>query len=223
MKDSEKKRVIQTYNERFAQFGHDPRTLGWPKRRHKLRYAILLGQWELKGRSILDYGCGFGDMYAFCRERGLEVDYEGVDINPLLIETGRKRYPEAKLFVRDLLQEGCARTYDYAFSSGVHNIKLDDNWGFTEASFELFDRCCTRGFAVNFLSDRVEYKLEHAHHSDPVRVLELAYRYSNRIVLRNDYMPFEFTVFVDKQDAFDKERVVYPEYADLVEDPPAQP
>jgi SAM-dependent methyltransferase len=220
MKDSEKKRVIETYNRRLAQFGHDPRTLGWPKRRHRLRYAILLGHWDLKGRSILDYGCGFGDMYAFCRDQALDVDYEGVDINPELIAEGRKRYPEAKLSVRDPLREGLERSYDYAFSSGVHNIKLEDNWSFIEQGFELFDKSCTRGFALNFLSDKVEYKLEHAHHTDPVRVLELAYRYSNRIVLRNDYMPFEFTIFVDKQDAFDKERAVYPEYRPFVEDPP---
>jgi hypothetical protein len=43
-------------------------------------------------------------------------------------------------------------------------------------------------------------------------VLALGYRFSNRVVLRNDYMPFEFTIFVDKRSAFDPARAVYPEF-----------
>jgi SAM-dependent methyltransferase len=220
VKDEEKERVLRTYDERLAQYGHDPRTLGWPKRRHRLRWTILVSQWDVRGRSILDFGCGFGDMYAWCRDKKLDVDYEGIDINPKLIAEGKRKYPDAKLSVRDALVEDLERTYDYAFSSGVHNIKLEDNDAFTRETFELFDRATTRGFAVNFLSDKVEYRLDHAHHSSPERVLELAYRLSNRNGLRNDYMPLEFTVFVDKRKAFDKELAVYPEFLGEVEPAP---
>jgi len=214
MKDSEKREAIERYNERFAQFGHDPRTLGWPKRRHVLRYAILLGEWELAGRSLLDYGCGFGDMYGYCVEHKPGVEYAGVDINPKLIEEGRRLYPAAELILAD--EEDPDRRYDFVVSSGVHNAKIGDNWSFIEESFALFDRLATSGFALNFLSNRVQYELEHTYHADPVRVLELAYRYSNRVVLRNDYMPFEFTVFVDKRTEFDQEHVVYPEFRALI-------
>ena len=65
------------------------------------------------------------------------------------------------------------------------------------------------GFAVNFLSDKVDYRLPHANHTDPAWVLALCYTFSNNIVLRNDYMPFEFTVFVDCDEPFDKKHAVY--------------
>lgn len=215
MKDADKRKTIERYNERLAEFGHDPRTLGWPKRRHVLRYSVLLGQWDLAGASLLDFGCGFGDMYAYCAEHAPGVRYSGVDINEKLIEEGKKLYPEAQLRVADGDPQG---TYDYVVSSGVHNAKIEDNWGWIEETFALFDRLATKGFALNFLSNRVEYEHEHTYHSDPVRVLELAYRYSNRVVLRNDYMPFEFTVLVDKRTEFDKEFVVYPEFLGLITD-----
>lgn len=220
MNDEEKQRVLQTYDERLARYGHDPRTLGWPKRRHRLRWSILTSQWDFRGASVLDFGCGFGDLYAWFREKKIDVDYEGIDINPKLIAEGKRKYPVAKLSVRDALAEDLTRTYDYVLSSGVHNIRFADNDAFTRETFELFDRTATRGFAVNFLSDKVEYRLEHAHHSSPEEILALAYRFSNRVVLRNDYMPFEFTVFVDKRNRFDKDLAVYPEYLGEVERAP---
>jgi SAM-dependent methyltransferase len=212
MNEAEKQRVLASYSERLKKYGYSPRTLGWPKGRHRLRYFILLSQWPLAGTEILDFGCGFGDMYAYCREQGLDMDYEGMDINPDLIAEGLRQHPSARLFVHDALRDGLTRDYDYVFSSGVHNTKLEDNWSFIEASFELFNRHARRGFAVNFLSDKVDYPLEHAYHANPGRIMELAYRFSNRVTLRNDYMPFEFTLFIDKNEAFDPEIAVYDEF-----------
>jgi len=53
--------------------------------------------------------------------------------------------------------------------------------------------------------------VDHLHYSDPCAILEMAYGYSNRVVLRNDYMPWEFTVFVDKRTDFDPDLGVYPD------------
>jgi SAM-dependent methyltransferase len=209
MNEQEKQRVLAAYSERLQKYGYSPRTLGWPKSRHRLRYFVLLSHWPLAGAEILDFGCGFGDLYAYCRDQGYEVGYEGIDIHPDLVAEGLRQHPSARLLVHDGLRDGLDRDYDYVFSSGVHNIRLADNWAFIEASFELFDRHARRGFAVNFLSDKVDYRLEHAYHANPGQIVELAYRFSNRVTLRNDYMPFEFTVFVDKDEAFDPEIAVY--------------
>lgn len=214
MNESEKQRVVAAYSERLRKHGYSPKTLGWPKGRHRLRYFILISHWPLAGAEILDFGCGFGDLYAYCREQELGVTYEGIDINPDLISEGRRQHPAAKLSVRDALRDGLVRDYDYVFSSGVHNIKLEDNWSFVKATFELFHRHSRRGFAVNFLSDKVDHRLEHAYHANPGQIVELAYRFSNRITLRNDYMPFEFTLFVDKDQRFDREVAVFDEFRD---------
>ena len=216
MKPAESQIIIDRYNRRLAEFGRDPRTLGWTKGKQKLRFHILLSHWSLQDATILDFGCGFGDMYGYCKELDLTARYAGVDINPQLIAEGLKHFPEANLFVADAFQDGLPRPYDYIFSSGVHNFKIEDNWRFINDTFELFDRYSTKGFALNFLSNRVEFELAHTYHADSVKILDLAYRYSNRVMLRNDYMPFEFTVFIDKQTDFDKNYTVYPDFMTFV-------
>ena len=212
MGPAEKARILKQYDERLDAHGYDPKTLGWDKGRHPLRFEVLLSQWDISGTRVLDFGCGFGDLYGHTRAAGIDFDYLGIDLNPRLSEEARRQYPEARFEARDVSTDGLEGTFDYIFSSGVHNTPMDDNQAFTEGTFELFARHAKRGFAVNFLSDQVDRKLEDAHHTHPAATLDLAYRHSRRVLLRNDYMPFEFTVFVDLDDTFDPTWVVFPDH-----------
>jgi SAM-dependent methyltransferase len=217
MNDSDIEFVLRRYTERLQALGPVPEALGWTKGRHRLRYHMLLEPWQLRRGDVLDFGCGFGDMYQYCRDVLPDVAYHGIDLNPALVAAGRERYPEADLSSGNALKDGLNGRWDVIVASGLFNLLLSDNWEFIQATFDLFARHATRGFAANFLSDRVDYRLDHTYHADPSRVLQLAYRYSNRVMLRNDYMPFEFTVYVDLRSDFDKAHVVYPEFLSYVE------
>ena len=216
MDKAEEKIVLDRYNKRLAEFGYSPKTVGWFKSRHKLRYHILLSHWELEGKEILDFGCGFGDMYGYIKDHNIKVSYSGLDINDKLIAEGKKIYPEANLFVKSPLLEGLDKKHDYIFSSGLHNLRLKDNWDFIKKTFDTFNRYSRLGFAANFISDNVDYSESDLFHANPSMVLDLAYKYSRRVVLRNDYMPFEFTVFIDKNESFGEEKVVYKGFEHLI-------
>jgi len=216
MNEINNKFTIEHYESQLKLHGYSPKTLGWINGRHNLRYYILLSQWTFANNSLLDFGCGFGDLFRFCTKNDYQIAYEGVDLSSQLIEMGRHVYPEANLWHGDVLHEGLQKNYDFIVSSGVHNLKLDNTWEFIQATFTFFDKHSNLGFALNFLSSEVEYTLEHTYHADPAKILALAYKYSNRVVLRNDYMPFEFTVFVDKRDDFNREIAVYSDFLGYV-------
>src|SRR5262249_27257091 len=93
MKPGDKQRVVARYNRRLAESGGDIRTLssGTAERRD-IRYQILCEVGLRDGVSVLDLGCGFGDLVRYLGERGLKIDYEGCDINPDLIEVARRKY-----------------------------------------------------------------------------------------------------------------------------------
>jgi trans-aconitate methyltransferase len=214
--DQETELVLRRYTERLAALGPVPEALGWTKGRHVLRYHLLLEPWKATSERLLDFGCGFGDLYAYCRDHCPGVRYEGFDLNPALIEVGRQRYPDARLSSGNALRDGLNGEWDLIVASGLFNLLLTDNWRFITTMFDLFASHARKGFAANFLSDRVDYRLDHTYHADPVKVLELAYQYSNRVMLRNDYMPFEFTVYVDLRKEFDPASAVYPDFMPLV-------
>lgn len=116
MDEADKEAIIDRYNERFIKFGYSPKALGWDKGLQGLRYHILLSHWPLQNKTILDFGCGFGDMFEYCCRHDYRVNYEGININENLLAEGARRHPGTQLSKRDAFVEGLARKYDYIFS-----------------------------------------------------------------------------------------------------------
>ena len=90
-----------------------------------------------------------------------------------------------------------------------------DNYDFIDACIDKALAVCRDGLAFDFLSDKVDFQLEHTFHSSPERILEMAYRYSRNVILRNDYMPFEFSVFIFNDDSFSADDTVFERYKQL--------
>lgn len=223
MNQKEIKDTVDRYNKRFKDFGVSEQALGWgTKGRAKLRYEILLSQWDFNGCSVLDFGCGFGDMFGYMCAKGMEnITYTGIDINPNFISVAKDKYSvsgsnSAQFHLKNLLDDDTNPEYDYILSSGVFNYKLDDNMGFITRCFDRFNKIAQKGFSVNFLSSKVAFEYDYTYHANPAAIVDLAYRYSNNVVLRNDYMPFEFTIFVNKNAAIDEALTVYKPFVKYV-------
>lgn len=198
MDKSDKHKLISHYNELFNQFGYSHKTIGWGKKRHFFRYEILLSNFDLKNSSLLDFGCGFGDLSDYLKSKSLSIDYNGIDINEKLINEGIKQNPERNISFSDPLNHGLSRNYDYIISSGVHNTKISDNLNFINKTFDLFNAHANKGFSLNFLSNNCDYFEDNLYYSDPSEIIRIALNYSQKVLVRHDYMPYEFTVIVHK-------------------------
>ena len=218
MKDSEIKSTIDRYSKRLKEHGATEKALGWgDKGRSKLRFEMLVSQWNFDNASVLDFGCGFGDLCAYMKERGFKnFRFTGIDINPELIAIAKERYPEADFQCLNLLTEPDIAEVDYILASGTFNFKIADCFAFVKDAFTRFDKIAKKGFAANFLSNKVDYELGDVYHADPAQILDLAYLFSKNVVLRNDYMPFEFSVFVNKSAKIDPKLTVYEDYVKFV-------
>jgi 2-polyprenyl-3-methyl-5-hydroxy-6-metoxy-1,4-benzoquinol methylase len=213
--EEDKNNTIARYNERLAQFGFSEKTLGWSRGKSHVRFQALTSLWEqeLNQAKIADFGCGFGDLFGFLKNTAgiLNFEYTGIDINEKLIEMGQIQYPEANYWIGDILNETPPRQFDFIFSSGVFNHKFSSGgeYEFIEKCVNRLYQLCNRGIAIDFLSDKVEYQLEHTFHSSPSKILEICYGITNNVVLRNDFMPYEFTVYLRKDKHIDPEKIIY--------------
>ncbi|MEO0900316.1 MAG: class I SAM-dependent methyltransferase [Bacteroidota bacterium] len=209
MNKQEIQETIDRYSNRLAEHGYSPKTLGWNKERGALRFEVFTDSWDLNGMHILDFGCGFGDLYGFLEAKDVSFKYTGIDINEDLIKVGRERYPKAEFICGDIFDIAFDRKFDVVLSSGVFNFKLEDNFSFIKRAFEKFDEITKRGIGVNFLSNKVDYELDHTYHADPAEILNLAYSIDRNVVLKNDYMPFEFSVLIRKDAKIHPEKTFY--------------
>lgn len=219
--DKDRAETIKRYSERYREFGYSPKSLGWNKGKQDIRFEILTSLYNCKGKTILDIGCGFGDLNktlaAHCAD---QYRYIGIDLVPDLLQEAGSRYGSDTVhFVEgDFLEAKFDESPDFAIASGIFNHKLQDaeNYALIEATMiKAFD-LCNDGFAFDFLSDKVDYTLEHTFHSSPEKILSIAYRLSKNVVLRNDYMPFEFSIFLFKDFSFSIEDTVFNRYKSLL-------
>lgn len=196
MEEDSKRKVIARYNKRFKEFGVDIRTLASGSPEHqRLRFSLLTEIMKSEGCSILDLGCGFGDLYGFLNERGIKVDYIGYDINPKLIERARKKYPAGRFECKDI-QKGDFPVFDYILSTSSFNNRYENNYEFVADIIRRCFRHALKGVAIDFLTSYVDYSSSEAFYYEPERVFNICKQITKRVCLRHDYPLFEFMVYL---------------------------
>lgn len=217
MKDADRERTVCRYRERFRAMGYSPAALGWTKGKQEIRFNILTSPFDCRGKTILDVGCGFGDLFGHLRRLiGDNFQYTGIDLVEELVEEGRRQYGRqgARFIVAEFLEADLSARYDIVVAAGVFNHKPcdGDNYPLIRASLKKAFHLCRDGVSFDFLSDKVDFKLEHTFHSNPERILSMGYELSRSVLLRNDYMPFEFALTIFRDDSFSKEDTLFSRY-----------
>ncbi|NFN86292.1 class I SAM-dependent methyltransferase [Clostridium sporogenes] len=200
------------YENAFEKNGFSPKAVLWTKEKQQIRFEALISQFDLENKSILEFGCGFGDINKILKDNYKSYQYLGVDLIEDFIKTGKKNYgtSNVKFLCGDFLNKNFDKKFDYVIESGIFNMKLKnmDNYYFIEESIEKAFELCNEAIAFNFLTERVNFKDKDFYYINPEKVLEIAYRYSKKIVLKNDYLPFDYTVIIYKDDSYN-ERAIF--------------
>jgi len=90
--------TIKRYSDRFKKFGYSPKSLGWDKGKQEVRFQVLTSQYDFTSKTVLDIGCGFGDLSKF-----LSINYKdnyqyfGIDLVPDLINQAKSLYKNNKI------------------------------------------------------------------------------------------------------------------------------
>lgn len=202
--------TIARYSQRFSTLGESHRTLGWGSREQQFyRFDCVLDSVNCCDRTILDIGCGFGDLLGHIQQKNISIrQYIGVDINPDFINLATQKYPNAKFLTHSPF-EVCDQTVlgDITVMLGLLNFKQSalDNWIYARQMLEQAFALTRETLVVDFLSSKLtsDYPPEDfVYYYDPAKALSLALELTPYVSLKHDYLPIpqrEFMLILNKQ------------------------
>lgn len=190
--------IIEHHNELFRKFGESPVALGEAKDRTNLRFKVLSEIGNLNNSNILDVGCGFGYFLSFLKKKKRNVKYVGVDINSDFIEIAKRRNPNYIFKVADIEKTKIKSQFDWVFAIGI--ASKADSYNYIENLLKEMFRISKKGVVMNFITSYVDYKVKGTFYTSPERVFKIAKKLTKRVLLRHDYLPFEFCLYLYKND-----------------------
>jgi SAM-dependent methyltransferase len=197
IKNIDKSKIAELYNNRFVEFGSSIKTVGWGSQKDQyLRFEMLFRNINPKGKKILDIGCGLGDLIPFLNEKtGGDYTYIGIDIAEKLIEDARKNYgsENKSFYVGDIFSIN-EPGIDIAVLSGALSFKSEGIKKYAQNTLLRMFELSNEVISLNFLSKYVDFELDKNQHYEPQEVFGWAKDITRRVNLFHDYPLYEFTV-----------------------------
>jgi len=196
-------------------YSNNMKKKGYGKERHnfvawlslynqEIRFQKLLEIGVRNGDTILDFGCGLGDLYGYTKKINLDINYIGVDINEDFINNAIEHYNDylndnVKFYAINTIDD-VQESYDWFLASGAFTFKfkLKDIVNITEKAYYK----SKKGVAFNLLKNKyVKRYIDHQGISDynPDYIKKLFEKYFNKeIEIVLDYIKDDFTVYIKK-------------------------
>ena len=170
--------------------------LGWRDRESQvIRFKALAEIAGLTNCSVLDAGCGYGDLFTFLDQLYTNLTYTGIEQIPELFDEAVSRFTNQQQvnFIQGNFNTFNIPVTDYVFASGSLNYKSTTNNYIFKAILKLYESC-RLGVAFNLLSHIEPNGLLIAY--DPGTIVKYCESLCNRVVIKNDYTDGDFTVFM---------------------------
>jgi SAM-dependent methyltransferase len=192
-------RIANYYQDLVQKYGHDPRACDYGRpQSQEIKFRVLSEAMPVKGRSVLDVGCGFADFHRFLRDRFGEVRYSGIDVCPAMVEEARRLDPHCEVKLANILDASIRERFDLVTANGIFYLLGDEAWSTMQEIVRRMYAVAEHAVAFNSLSSWAEDKDPGEFYADPAEVLQFCRTLTPWVVLRHDYHPRDFTVYMYK-------------------------
>lgn len=189
--------IERYYNELVEKYGDSYKSCDYGNKDSQIKkFKVLLGVFDQKAISVLDVGCGTGDFYCYLKEKFNYINYEGIDLSEKMVALCKSKYGEKLFKQKNLLDYKHKK--DFIVANGVfYLIRTNPEKNMQILINYMFSLCC-KGVAFNSLSSWATKKEEKEFYADPIKILEFCSTLTQKVVLRHDYLPHDFTIYMYK-------------------------
>lgn len=199
MKKSRNKRG---YQRALRRYGISPKALKWhSKKAAAQRYRQITADIDFRDKSVLDIGCGFGDIIPYISEKTKDFEYTGIDRLPEFIREAKRRYPKQKFIVGDFFKKPPKEDFDIVICCGALNANVKDNLGSRERAIKEMFKQAKQVLVFNMAGRYPQPKTSSRSNvwfADPLKILEFCLGLTAKVVLRTHYHSRDFTVAMFK-------------------------
>ncbi|MCC7543439.1 class I SAM-dependent methyltransferase [bacterium] len=193
---------IEEYQEKFREHQGSPQSLKWTDRvSAEARYAQLVADIDFNGKTILDVGCGFGDISEFISSKAGNYTYVGIDMVPEFIEVAKQRYPEHTFIEGNYFLEPLPDMHDIVMCCGALNSNMDDPIGFRKQAIQTMWQHANEAVVFNMAGrhPRPNYSAKSSiYYADSLEILDFCTTLTTKVILRQHYSKKDFTIVLYK-------------------------
>ncbi len=190
--------VFHFHKEQIKEFGAGSTgALGWTSSEAQIqRFEILAAIADLNEQTVLDAGCGYGDLSEFLHSRYPLRVYIGVEQIPELLDIAVQKYaslPET-IFLQGDFTSAAIPVTDYILVCGSLNYRSSDPDFIYHAIEKLFGKC-KKGLGFNLLSMvHIPHELIVAYH--PSLIFDFCQKLTPHVILKDGYRDNDYTIFM---------------------------
>jgi SAM-dependent methyltransferase len=176
------------YKSALKKHGATAKGLNWHDEYSQVtRFEVILEMIkdDIKGASIIDAGCGFGDFYEFVKD--YEVSYTGYDIVAENVKIAQQRTGQ-KIVLKDILKDPLEEADFYVASGSMNILSRFETFLFIERCFKH----SKKGFIFNLPYGKDESK--NFNYFLPQEIKHFAKKFNCKISTKSGYLPNDFTI-----------------------------
>lgn len=192
-------RLRRHYAPLVKQHGATHRAVDWGSPHGQdTRFRVLLEGQQQPATRLLDVGCGVGHLVDLLKNQAFKGSYLGLDLVPEMVQAAHVRHPEWDFREEPMGSAGAAFRPDYVVGSGLFTFADQQR---LEQTVEAMFMLTSRVVAFNTLSVWGDRPTTGEFCADPAGVVEFCRNLTRRVVLRHDYLPHDFTIYLYKEEA----------------------
>lgn len=196
--------LVQAYHaDRVKRFGVDTaEALGWKNEdSQQQRFHELSQIGDLAGRTVLDVGCGHGDLYPYLKQQHGDFHYTGLDNVRDFLEVAAGRFHDhwnTKFLLGDFSTLFLPKA-DFVVCCGALNYRNSDPNYLYKMINRFFDATAV-GLGISLLS-RVDFSNGILASYEPEEVVKFCEQLSSRVEVKESSEQGHFTLFLYRESA----------------------